>query len=122
MSEATDDKLGLWIDGELHTVDADDLEIWEVELLEETCGCAIEAIDFNRAKAMRVLVYLVKRRHDPEFTMDQARHVKFGQLGEPDPAADGDPAADAERTAAAAATEPTKPKPRKRPTKAAQSG
>lgn len=108
MADATpDDQIELYIDGKTYTIEPNDMELWEIELLEDVCDSPIELIDFNRVKAMRVLVYLLRRREDPEFTMDDARHVKLGTLEPPEetpePAAAKKPAAKRRPTRAAAA-------------------
>lgn len=125
--EISAEGITIYIEGDAYTILPEDMELWEVELLEDVCDAAIEEIDFNRAKAIRILVYLVRRRRDPEFTMDDARHVKLSTLGAPDPEADTTEDDDAEAKArveadaAKDAIPAAKPKPKRRPTRAAAS-
>lgn len=78
-----DNAFKISIDGKTITFDVDDLELAEVELLEEHMDAAIEEIDFGRAKALRVLVYLLLHRQDETFTLEDAGHIKLGQFAEP---------------------------------------
>ncbi len=105
-----DQDMRLMINGDEHVVEPEDFELWEVELLEDTMGSSIELVDFTRAKAMRVLVYILLHRENPSVTMEDAGRIKFSSLApaadesaEPEPKANGNAA-------------------RKRPTKAAASG
>ncbi|MDP9388183.1 MAG: hypothetical protein M3Q48_09810 [Actinomycetota bacterium] len=72
------------------TIDPDDLTLGEVEQLEELTGKPLGEM-FNgaiSAKAATALVYVIKRREDPAFTLDDARAFKIGGLniaGESDP-------------------------------------
>lgn len=80
----------LTINGKSYELDPDDLTLGEVELLEDTCDCAIQDIDFNRANAMRALVFIFMSRSDPSFSMDDAKAMKvsaFGGIEEPAKAA-----------------------------------
>jgi hypothetical protein len=84
MAATEDRKMKLKIDGKDYAIDPDDLTLGEVELLETECDAPIEAIDFNRARAMRCLVYVLVHREDPTFEMADAAAVKFSAIGEPD--------------------------------------
>jgi hypothetical protein len=86
-----DDMIRVSIDGRTYTLDENDLELGEIEMLEDELDAPIEQIDFNRAKAMRVLVYLVIHRENPDFTMDDAKAVKVSALVPPteEPEPDG---------------------------------
>ncbi len=84
----------LYIDGEQRGVDVGDLELWEIEVLEESGNCSIEDINWGRASTMRALAFVLMHRDDPTFTMDDARRLKLKRLGKPDePAPDPKPAA-----------------------------
>lgn len=55
--------------------DFDDLTIEEVEQIEEITGVSIDAIQEKgsaKGKTLRAIVFVVKRRTDPEFTIDAA--------------------------------------------------
>jgi len=96
-----DNTIRLTINGKHHELDPDDLTLGEVELLEEELDQPLEDIDFSRAKAMRVLVYLMVRRSEPQFTLEDAGELKVASIQD---ASEKKPAAG------------------KRPTRAAQSG
>ena len=86
MAAEVDDTIRLTIDGREYSLDPDDLELGEVELLEDELDASLDSIDFTRAKAMRVLVYLLVHRDNPKFTMEDAARLKLSALGDPDPA------------------------------------
>jgi hypothetical protein len=79
-----EDSIKLTINGKPYEVSVDDLELGEIEVIEDAAGAALANIDFGRAHAIRGLVYVLKHREDPLFTMDDARHLKIGALAEPD--------------------------------------
>lgn len=91
--------LAVIVDGKQY--DIDDFELGELEWLEEHIGAPLmDGESVFTIKAMVGFVYLVKKRENPDFTLDEARKVKMGTLG---------PA------------EEKKPAGAKRPTKAARS-
>lgn len=64
-------------------IDPDDLSLGEVESIEEILGQPFSQVFVNggvSAKAAVALVYVVKRRDDPAFTLDDARSLKIGSL------------------------------------------
>lgn len=79
---ADDSNIRLSIEGKNYDLDPDDLELGEVEIIEDLMGAAISEVDFTRAKAVTALVYILKRREDPKFTLDMARRVKLSAIGE----------------------------------------
>jgi hypothetical protein len=93
------------IQGEVLTLDPDDLTIGELEDFEDTCGRSLEDLlrgeiqtddEGNtvrdpktnrpvrvvrpRIKEIRCLVWIAKRRTHPDFTLEQARDVKIKEL------------------------------------------
>jgi|LakMenEpi03Aug12_release.lakeMendotaPanAssembly.Ray.scaffolds.fasta_scaffold09689_12 hypothetical protein len=80
----------LTIDGKTYALD--DLTLGELEALEDHMGLPIGQIDLNSARAMRFLVWLLKHRENPAFTMEQAGDVKITDLIQPE---DDNPPADA---------------------------
>lgn len=78
-----DEVIRLHIDGKEFTLDPEDLELGEIELLEEELDASMEEIDFTRAKAMRVLVYLLVHRENTDYTMEDAARVKLSALADP---------------------------------------
>lgn len=68
--------------------DLDDLTIDELDMLEEVTGEAFDSIlapGKPKAKAMRAIAYVIKRRTDPEFTLEQAGRLKITMDSLPDP-------------------------------------
>ena len=72
----------LWIGDRDYTLD--DLELGEVEEFETAIGTTMGEADLTSAKAIIWLVYLVRRREDPEFTLDDARRVKLTDIIRPE--------------------------------------
>lgn len=71
--------------------DVPDEDDWELGELAEY-GRLIE--QWGDMGAMIALVYIVKHRADPSFTVEQAQRIKVGQVDEqPDTEADADPLA-----------------------------
>ena len=107
MAVDDDATIALLINGKKYSINPDDLELGEIEIIEDECDEALETVDFRRARAMRVLVYTLMHREDPTFTMDDARAIKLSAIEEQPPEPPPAP--------------PVKGKPR-RPTPAAPSG
>jgi hypothetical protein len=57
--------------------DLDDLELGELESLEEFMGVEIGEMALGSIRATLYLVYLIKRRDEPGYTLDDARKEKF---------------------------------------------
>jgi hypothetical protein len=57
--------------------DLDDLELGELEALEDFMGAPIGELSLGSVKATLYLVYLIKRRDDDKYTLDDARREKF---------------------------------------------
>lgn len=51
------------------THDLSDLTLAEAEIIEDAFGAPLADIDLNRAKAIRLLYFIARRREDPEFPM-----------------------------------------------------
>ena len=73
--------------------DLDDLELGELEALEDFMGAPIGELALGSIKATLYLVFLIKRRDDPEYTLDDARREKFVSVkwGGDDEEADNSP-------------------------------
>jgi len=82
MPAATPEPAALTIDGKVYSIDPEDLELGEIELLEDELDAPLADIDFNRAKAMRVLVYILVHRDNPAFTPEDAKRIKVSALAE----------------------------------------
>lgn len=79
---AAEDAIAFTISGKRHAIDPEDLELGEVEILEELCDAPLEEIDFRRASAIKGLVYIVMRRNDQNFTIEDAAHIKLSALNQ----------------------------------------
>jgi hypothetical protein len=67
----------------------DDIELGELETIEDVAGAeAVEAMMAGRmtAKAVVAVAYVVKRRENPAFTIEDARKIKVNALKQPDDA------------------------------------
>lgn len=64
------------------TINPDDLTLGEVEAIEEVVGKPFSEAFAGAvsAKAAIALVYVVKRRDNPDFTLDDARAYKIADL------------------------------------------
>lgn len=65
----------------------DDFELGELEWLEEELDCTLDELNPSSMKAAVRFVYLIKRRDNPEFTMDDARKLKVSVFADPEPEA-----------------------------------
>lgn len=72
---ANDDTLTFAFDG--HEYKIDDFTLGECEWLEEEMGCPLDQISWTSMKAAVRIVCLVKRREDPNYTLEQARELKI---------------------------------------------
>jgi hypothetical protein len=80
---ADDSGITITIEGEQHKLD--DFELGELEWLEEYTGAMLDDADALRSIKTAVgFVYLIKRRTDPNFTIEQARKIKMSVFDEPD--------------------------------------
>lgn len=64
------------------SINLDDLELGEVEEFEEAMGQPFGEVNIESAKAMVHLVWIVKKRDDPKFTIAKARKLKLSQFSE----------------------------------------
>ena len=72
----------LWIGDRDYTLD--DLSLGEIEEFETALGSTMTEVDLSSAKAIIWLVYLVRRREHPEYTLDDARSVKLTDIIRPE--------------------------------------
>ena len=68
----------LKIDGRTYSLD--ELTLGELEGLEDHMGLPLSQVDVNSARAMRYLVYTVKLREDPGYTLELAGQVRVVDL------------------------------------------
>lgn len=77
------------MDDETIVLDLDRMTLGELEAIEEVAGAdAVVAMMAGRmtAKALIAVAYVVKRRDDPAFTLEDARALKVLALKQPDDA------------------------------------
>jgi hypothetical protein len=72
----------LWIGDRDYTLD--DLSLGEIEEFETALGTTMADVDLSSAKAIIWLVYLVRRRENPEYTLEDARAVKLTDIIRPE--------------------------------------
>jgi len=68
-------------------IDLEELRVAEIELLEELAGCPVDemfAKGMPRGRTLRALGVVMKRRTDPEFTLEQAGDLVI-RLADTDP-------------------------------------
>lgn len=64
------------------TYDMDDFEIGDLEWLEEYVGKPLSDPDtLNSMKSVVGIVFLIKRRDNPAFTIEEARKIKMNVFG-----------------------------------------
>ena len=65
-----------------YKIELEDLTLGEAEELETLTGITLESIARGKppVKVLTALLYLVNRRDNPAFTMDDARAIKIAQL------------------------------------------
>ncbi len=77
------------MDDETIVLDLDRMTLGELELIEEVAGAdAAQLMMSGRmtAKALIAVAYVVKRRDDPAFTLEDAKAMKVAALKQPDDA------------------------------------
>ena len=74
------DTLTFHLEGKTTTID--DFTLGELEWLEDECGAALDKVDFSSMKVAVRIVYLLKKREDPDYTLDQARELKLSIFDE----------------------------------------
>lgn len=82
-----DDGMTIQFEGKYFAID--DFELGELEWLEEELDCTLDEINPSSMKAAVRFVYLIKRRENPDFTLEDARKLKLQVFAdedqEPDP-------------------------------------
>lgn len=64
-------------------IDIESLTLEEIEQLEELTGQPIDKMfEGAKARVMRALYFIIKRREDPEFTFEQTAGVTVQQVAE----------------------------------------
>lgn len=66
--------------GELLSVDIDSLSIEEIELIEEVLDAPLDSLakpGARRGKMLRAMALVIKRRTDPEFSIEDAGRLRI---------------------------------------------
>jgi hypothetical protein len=69
-------------------VDIETLKIREIEELEEISGMSVDSLDADDApkgKLLRALAYIVKKRENPDFTLEDAGELVVKPVSDSDP-------------------------------------
>lgn len=65
-------------------LDFDDLTIAEIEMIEEHTGLSVQQLGDEskpQGSTLRVLAWIIKRRTDPDFTLEDAGELSVSSLG-----------------------------------------
>jgi hypothetical protein len=76
------------VDGESYRLG--DLTLGELEELEDHTGLPMDVLRYSSAKVITFVVYLVRRRKDPDYSLDDARNIKIDAVGQMTQDDDGD--------------------------------
>lgn len=71
-------ELSITVEGTTH--DLSDLTLGEAELLEDAFDRPLAEIDLSRAKAVRYLYFIAKRREDPKVTLEDLEDITVAAL------------------------------------------
>ena len=71
-------------------IDSDRMTLGDIETFEEMVGERLETLEDGRpsGKALVALVYITKRRDDPNYTVEDARKVPVSDLADEEEEAD----------------------------------
>ncbi len=72
------DTLTIKLEGREYAID--DFEIGELEWLEDELGATLDEVNWGSMKAAVRIIYLIKHRDDPAFTLEDARKEKLRVL------------------------------------------
>ena len=70
------------------SIDLNDLRVHEIETIEEVIGGPIDKAFSDgapRGKVLRAIGYVVKRRENPDFTLEDAGNLRIRLQDDPDP-------------------------------------
>jgi len=82
---AAKDEIKLKIDGVVYTLDPDDLELGELVALEDLTGKPYSEVDFESAKAMLGMAWVMIHRANANFTVEDAGRLKVSAFADPYP-------------------------------------
>jgi hypothetical protein len=69
------DTMTIQLEGKSYAID--DFELGELEWLEDELGKTLDEVNWSSMKAAVRVVYLIKRRDNPEFSMEDARKTSL---------------------------------------------
>lgn len=63
-------------------LDLNRLTVGDVEDIEDICGKPLDELDFRHpnGKLIKAIVYIIARRGDPSFTLDDARKIELSEI------------------------------------------
>lgn len=82
----SDEGIRVHFDGRAYPLD--EFTLGELEWLEEYLGSPLNDAELTTMRAAVGVVYLIKRRDDAEFTLEQARETPLAKLDSPEPEAE----------------------------------
>lgn len=77
---AQDDGLEFTLDGKDYPID--DFTLGEIEWLEDELGGSLDQVDLSSIKVVSRFITVIKRRDNPNFTLDDARALKLSVLND----------------------------------------
>ncbi len=77
------DTITIQLEGKAYSID--EFELGELEWLEDELDCSLDEINLASMKTAVRIVYLIKRRDNPAFTLDDARKLKLEVFNELEP-------------------------------------
>lgn len=69
---------GITIDGRQY--DVADLNLGEIEVLEDVTGVGFAKVDYDRVANLRVMLWLLRKRDDPSYTLEDSKLITLRDL------------------------------------------
>lgn len=69
---------------DIEEFDVNDLELGEVMEIEEITGAPLDDIQWGSARAMLAMLFVMRRRSNPDYTFEDAKKVKLKEFSPPD--------------------------------------
>lgn len=76
------DSMTIQLEGKSYAIE--DFELGELEWLEDELGAPLDQINATSMKVAVRFVYLIKKRDNPDFTLDDARKLNLRVFDEPE--------------------------------------
>jgi hypothetical protein len=77
---ADEQGLEFTLDGNSYPID--DFTLGEIEWLEDELGGSLDQVDLSSIKVVSRFITVIKRRDNPDFTLDDARALKLSVLND----------------------------------------